>query len=224
MLEIQGAFILRAHGAFYRNGFGIELPVAPTRIQSVSGTRLSSNYVQRNPNGTEANQPNAVIIVWDDSYHILPPVGSSLGANTSPNVSFIIPDTLNDSFVFNQPVPMRQLGIPPYNPFIIVDKQRGVEVHLPDKAPTALANMLLLGSGHDNSRPAEGRYYKTSNNLPWAINIIERFEYPIEKIEVIDAHLKFGEWAESGGSKFNDGYKNLQGYRDHSKIYSRTAK
>lgn len=224
VVEIQGTFILRAHGAFYRNGFGFEMPVAPNAVASVSGTRISSNYIQRNANGTEANQPKAVVIVWDDSYDVLPPVGNSIGANTTPEVPFIIPDTIQVKILFNQPVPMSQLGIPPYNPFIIVNKQRGVEVHLPDKPPTALADFTLLGSGHDNSIPSQGRYYKTMNNLPWAINIIERFEYPIEKTEVIDAHLKFGDWAESGGSLFNDWYKNKTGYRNTEKIYQPTTK
>lgn len=224
VVEIEGTFILRAHGAFYRNGFGFEMPVAPNTIASVSGTRISGNYIQNNANGTEANQPKAVVIVWDDSYNVLPPVGNSIGANTTPDVPFITPDTLQVRIVFKQPVPMSQLGIPPYNPFIIVNKQRGVEVHLPDKPPTALADMTLLGSGHDNSIPSQGRYYKTQNNLPWAINIIERFEYPIEKIEVIDAHLKFGDWAESGGSIHNDWYKDKPGYRNAAKIYQPTAK
>lgn len=224
VVEIEGTFILRAHGAFYRNGFGIELPVSSSTVKSVSGTRLSSNYIQLNSNGTEANQPNAVIIMWDDSYNILPPVGTSIGANTTPDVPFIVPDTLFVRIMFNQPVPLSQLGIAPFNPFIIVNKQRGVEVHLPDKAPTALADPKLLGSGHDNSIPSQGRYYKTSNNLPWAINIVERFEYPIEKTEVIDAHLKFGEWAESGGASFNDWYKNRPGYRNDAKIYKPTSR
>lgn len=224
VVEIAGTFILRAHGAFYRNGFGLELNVPPSRVQSVSGTRISSNYIQLNENGTEANQPNAVIIVWDDSYNVLPPVGTSIGANTTPEVPFIIPDTLQVKIVFNQPVALSQLGIAPFNPFIIVNKQRGVEVHLPDKAPTALANLSLLGSGHDNSIPSQGRYYKTSNNLPWAINIVERFEYPIEKTEVLDAHLKFGEWAESGGTLFSDWFKDRQGYRNPSKIYVPAAR
>lgn len=224
VVEIQGTFILRAHGAFYHNGFGIELPVPYDKVQSVSGQRLVSNYIQLNTNGTESNQPNAVIIVWDDSYDVLPPVGTSIGANTTPEVPFITPDTLQVNVVFNQPVPLSQLGIAPFNPFIIVNKQRGVEVHLPDKAPTALADPALLGSGHDNSIPSQGRYYKTSNNLPWAINIVERFEYPIEKTEVLDAHLKFGEWAESGGELFNDWYKDRPGYRNPEKIYQPTRR
>ncbi len=219
VVEIVATFILRAHGAFYHNGFGFEIPVAPELVESVTGQRISDNYIQLAPNGTELNQPNATIIIWDDSYKVLPPVGNSIGANTTPGIPFITPDTLEIKVLFTNPVALSQLGVPPYNPFMIVNKQRGVEVHLPDKAPTALADMTLLGTGHDSSNSSTGRFYKTENNLPWAINIIERFDYPIEKSEVIEAHLHFGVWAESGGSLYNDWYKDRPGYRNNAHIY-----
>ncbi|MDP3446109.1 MAG: LruC domain-containing protein, partial [Ignavibacteria bacterium] len=224
VVELLGTFILRAHGAFYHNGFGIELPITNDKVQLVSGTRITDNYIQLNTSGTENNQPKATIIVWDDSYEVLPPTGNSIGANTTQEVPFITPDTILLTIKFNQPIPLNQLGVPPYNPFLIVNKDRGVEVHLPNKPPTALADLTLLGTGHDNSIPSQNRYYKTINNLPWAINIVERFEYPIEKTEVLNAHLKFAEWAESGGQLYVDWYKNNSGYRNIDKIYQPTAK
>ena len=36
---------------------------------------------------------------------------------------------------------------------------------------------------------------------------------------MVTAHLKFAQWAQSGGVLFTDWYKNLSGYRDASKIY-----
>lgn len=217
--EIRATFVLRAHGAYYHNGFGFEIPITPSMVSSVEGIRITDSYINLLANQTEAGQTNATIIVWDDSYEILPPQGSSIGANTTPDVPFIVPDTLEITIRLNQSVALSEVGIPPYNPFIIVDRQREIEVHLPDHAPTALANPLLLGTGHDNSIPSDGRYYKTSNNLPWAINIIEKLEYPIEKTEIPEAHLKFSEWAESGGAVFNDWYKATEGYRNDEKIY-----
>lgn len=219
VIEIEGTFVLRAHGAFYHNGFGLELPVSPEAIEQVSGQMLTSDYIQLAYNGTEAGQPNAVIIIWDDSYEVLPPAGNSIGANTTPDVPFIVPDTLTLNIKLSTPIPLNQIGVPPYNPFLIVNQDRSVEVHLPDKTPTALANQSLLGTGHDNSNPSQGKYYKTQNNLPWAINIIERFEYPIEKAEIPSAHLKFADWAESGGAMFNDWFRDETGYRNASFIY-----
>lgn len=220
VVELQSTFILRAHGAYYHNGFGFELPVAPSQVSSITGTDVTNEFIVRNSNGTEANQNKAVIIAWDDAYRILPTSGTGIGVNTTPGIPFVVPDTMNITVSFAQPVALNLLGVPPYNPFIFVDKQRGVEVHLPNKAPTSLADAQLLGTGHDNSIPAEGRYYKTQNNLPWAINIIERFAYPNEKVEVLQAHLKFAEWAQSGGSLSSDWFRDLSGYRNTTKIYT----
>jgi LruC domain-containing protein len=102
---------------------------------------------------------------------------------------------------------------------MIVDGQRGVEVHLPNKNPTALADLSLIGTGHDDSDVVTGRYYKTPENLPWAINIVERFAYPVEKAEVIQAHLKFAAWAESGGELYPDWFKDESDYRNNALIY-----
>ncbi|HKK11086.1 MAG TPA: DUF4842 domain-containing protein, partial [Bacteroidales bacterium] len=60
---------------------------------------------------------------------------------------------------------------------------------------------------------------KTSQNLPWAINIYDVFAYPIEKTEIIDAHLKFAPWAQSSGEEFDDWYENNPGYRNDENIY-----
>jgi len=217
--EIEATFILRAHGAFYHNGFGFSLPISPDYIASVEGNRLTAGYTDQAENGTENGQSTATIIVWDDSYAILPPAGNSIGANTTPDVPFITPDTLVLTIKLKESIALNQVGVPPYNPFIIVDKNRKVEVHLPDHAPTDLADLSLLGSGHDNSIPASGRYYKSSNNLPWALNIVERFEYPVEKVEIPSAYLKFAEWAESSGNSYNDWYKKMEGYRKDENVY-----
>jgi LruC domain-containing protein len=73
----------------------------------------------------------------------------------------------------------------------------------------------------DDSDPQTGKYYLTASNLPWAINIYESFDYPKEKQEIIWAHLKFAEWATSGGVLFPDWYKNLPGYRNNNLIYQK---
>jgi LruC domain-containing protein len=219
LVELNATFILRAHGAYFHNGFGIELPVQSAAIESVEGTNISSDYISLNANGTEAGHSKAVVIMWDDSYDVLSPTYTGIGANTNPEMPFQVPDTMHVTIKLQNPVPMNQTGVPPYNPFIIVDGQRGVEVHLPNKAPTALADLSLIGTGHDDSDAASNRYYKTQENLPWAINIVEKFAYPIEKAEIIKAHLKFAEWAESGGSIHPDWYKNESGYRDNTFIY-----
>ncbi len=221
LVEIKGIFILRAHGAYFHNGFGFQLPFDKSLVDNVSGDLfVDGGLVSLDNRNLENNQTKPVVIVWEDGYDVLPQVGGGIGVNTTPDVPFVVPDTLNITITLTSPVSLVNTGIPPYNPFIFVDGQRDVEVHLVDKVPTDLANTDLFGTGSDDSDPAVGRYYKTVTNLPWAINIIEQFDYPNEKSEITETYLKFGEWAESSGQLYNDWWKDLSGYRNSANIYT----
>jgi len=167
----------------------------------------------------ESGQTLPVVIIWEDAYDVLPQEGGGIGVNTNPEYPYVMPDTLNITISLNSPVALSSSGIPPYNPFIFVNGQRDLEVHLVDKAPTGLANLALFGTGADDSDFETGRYYRTQSNLPWAINIIESFDYPVEKVDITSAYLKFGEWAESDGVLFPDWYKDEPGYRNEENIY-----
>lgn len=59
-----------------------------------------------------------------------------------------------------------QLDIANFNPFIIVNKDRAVEVHLPNYPPTDLADQSKFGMWDDDSDAGAGKYYLTANNLP----------------------------------------------------------
>lgn len=83
---------------------------------------------------------------------------------------------------------------------------RSVEVHLPDRPPTALADASLFGTKDDDSTPSLGRYYKTENNLPWGLHLLETFSYAVEKVQVTQAYSHFAEWAITGGNNFIDWY------------------
>jgi len=77
-----------------------------------------------------------------------------------------------------------------------------------------LADINIFGSINDDSKPTENRYYKSQNNLPWAIDIPVDFVYPIEKVEIIKGYKKFADWASSGGTVYEDWYLDNDGYRD----------
>ena len=221
VVEIQSKWVLRAMGASYHNGFGFQLGVAPESVSALTGQHLTEGIVNLNANGTEASQNKAVIMVFDDGYKILPSSTSGFtGVNTSPGQAFVTPDTLRVKVTFAQPQTMAQVGAPPFNPFMFINKNRGREVHLSNQPPTSLADASLFNTYDDTSNPATGRYYRTQNNLPWVINIVNKFAYPFEKIPVTDAHLKFAPWAESSGTNYPDWYLDKNGYRNASKIYS----
>ena len=218
VIEIYGKFILRAFGASFHNGFGIDLGINPDLISQVSGYKLQESWPNINSKGLENNQSKAVFLVFDDTYNLMDRSGG-IGVNTDPLYDFVTPDTINIHILLSQPVELESIGIPPYNPFVVVNQDRGHEIHLPDHPPTDLATESLFNTYRDNSNSGTGRYYKTENNLPWGINTIEQFKYPIEKVEIINAHLKFAEWAESGGIFFTDWYQDKTGYRNNSYIY-----
>ncbi len=220
LVEIQGIFKLMAHGAYFHNGFGFQLPFDKSYIESVSGDLFTDNgIVSLDAKNLEDGQALPVVIVWEDAYDVLPQAGGGVGVNTTPGIEYVTPDILNVSIKLGEPLELASTGIPPYNPFIFVDGDRSVEVHLVDKVPTDLANTDLFGADADASEPALGNYYKTDNNLPWGINIIEHFDYPKEKVEITTAYLKFGDWAESEGNSFSDWWKDKSGYRTESNIY-----
>lgn len=221
VVQIKAKLILKAMGASYKNGFGIQLPIAPSLIASVTGTALYENLITLNSNGTESGQSKATIIAFDNGYKILPyPGAPSLGVNTTPGATYVTPDTLNIVITLTTPTVLSAIGMPPYNPFMFVNRVRSHEIHLVNHPPTDLANMSLFGTSQDDSDPASGRYYVTKNNLSWVIDVAGPFEYPSEKSEVTQTYLKFIPWGESSGSVYYDWYQSKPAYRNTSKIYT----
>ncbi len=221
---IAGTFPVKASGAYLKNGFGFNLPDANTGLNTdltISGSDLQEGYIAVNGNGLESGQAHPTIIVFDDVFNILPHPGIGLGVNTEESAPFVPYDTVvitmtpvADTYTVND------FSLITWNPFIIVDHDRGVEVHLPDHLPTDLVDPSIFGTFEDDSDPATDRYYKTVNNLPWAINIVYEFDWPIEKVNIGQAYLHFVEWAESDGASYFDWYEDLPGYRNDTYIYT----
>ncbi len=228
--NIDATIILEAFGASYHNGFGFQLPnVAPDQVISVTGYNLASNsYIHLASNGLEAGHSKATVIAFDDAWRLMQWPGLGIGVNTNMAAPFVTPDTLvihmilynNNAFAPGGPVTFNQLDIGNWNPFVIQNKNRKVEIHLPNHPPTSLMDKNLLGTGDDASNPATGTYFKTAKNLPWAINIPVPFAWPIEKQDITGAYLHFAEWAQSDGVLFPDWYSNKPGYRNASLIYT----
>jgi len=223
VVEMFATFIVKAFGASYHNGFGFQFPdntVDQNNLQ-VTGYDLSpGSYITLGPNGMESGQSKPTFIVYDDAYRIMPWPGTGTGVNTEPGLPYVTPDTVILTIQFNTAdYEIADVGIDQFNPFIIANLNREVEVHLPDKPPTDLANPAIFGTGYDDSDPGTGRYYKTASNLPWAINIYESFAYPVEEVSVPEAYNHFVEWAESSGALYPDWYQDKPGYRNDPNIY-----
>ena len=219
VVDVIAKFYARAVGASLHNGFGFQFDnVLPAHIGTVTGYDLTKGYVDLNANGTESNQAKAVIIVWDDAENVIHRAGGSF-FNTLPGSPAGTSDTITITIHFTTLLSTSVVGPPPFNPFLIKDGDREIEIHLPDYIPTSLVNPSYFGTVDDDTQPTAGKYYKTSTNLPWAINIPVGFDYPFEYIDITQAYNYFAAWAESGGLTHLDWYFDLPGYRNEANIY-----
>jgi LruC domain-containing protein len=204
--DVNANYTLRASGGIIQNSFAVEFPTLRSNVIGLTGAML------------ESGQNNAVISVFSNSRTEMQDWNTFQNINSTDTVNY------NVNFTLTTPVNLSSFGLNEYNPFIWGNshgKDRGYEIHLAGKSWTGLANTALLGTGHDDTKLNGSKTYLTLNNLPFAINIPERFAYPIESADITSAHLKFAAWAQSGGTLFPDWYKNLSGNRNSINIYNR---
>jgi LruC domain-containing protein len=219
VVEVNAALTLRASGASMKNAFSLQFNTNPSNVKSVTGQSLITGVFALNSNGTELNQSKAVVPVFDDPFKVLNFNGSLV--NTIVGGPYVAPKTMNLKIEFITPVSQSDFGTAPYNAFMVVGGVRGKEIHLLGSAPTDLVDTSIFGTGDDNSNLATQKYYRSDNNLPWAINIPAKFTYPAEKQDITQAFLKFNQWAGSQGSLYKDWYLNNNGYRDNTKLYNK---
>jgi LruC domain-containing protein len=204
--DVNANFTLRASGGIIQSSFAVEFPTLRSNVVGLTGAIL------------ESGQNNAVISVFSNSRTEMQDWNTFQNINSTDTVNY------NVNFTLTTPVNLSSFGLNEYNPFIWGNshgKDRGYEIHLAGKNWIGLVNTTLLGTGHDDTKLNGSKTYLTLNNLPFAINIPERFAYPIESADITSAHLKFAAWAQSGGTLFPDWYKNLSGNRNSSNIYNR---
>ena len=196
-VQLDIHFEVTSDGAGLTNAFGIELEsISPNLIESVTGTVLTENFINVAPNGVEEGQDRAVIILFDNNETMLN-----------------VPTTV--TVRFTTPLSVAQLGIAPFNSFLIVNKERGREIHLPNRLRTSLGENNLNVDGVNQDPDGN---YQTDSRLPWAINIQHNFKVPRERVPVNQAYNFFNTWATSGGTQFNDWYKDNAGYRNSSNL------
>ncbi len=214
--EIDCEFKLKAIGGAYRNGLALQLNCPSSVIRSVSGTSISGKLFDMNDNGTESGVSNTVIPIFENAYDVFKIYNDGF-INTLKEKNVYEPKTINVNIKFNTPQNINNLGALPFNPFLVVNQERGKEVHLPLKSPSSKATLDYFNTANDNS--TESGYYLTNRNLPWAILTSGSFDYPVEKEPIHTGHLKFIEWASSRGKNYGDWYKNLSTYRNTKKIF-----
>lgn len=219
VVEFYATYFVRAIGASYDNGFAFQLDdISPSEIANVTGNSITKNYLSFNSNGTESGQNKAVIVIYDSPEPIINRVGGSMFNTIKTNGTGTY-DTLNVYVSFTSPIVSSKLTPGKFNPFIMINGNRGAELHLPDMIPTTKVNSQLLGTLNDDSNPSLNRFYRTKNNLPYVIEVPASFDYPAEKESISDAYSYFINWAVSEGASYTNWYENISGYRNANKIY-----
>lgn len=214
--EINLITVVRATGAGYRNGFGIQLGVSSDQVLSVEGTRLKTGTIKTLSSGVEQGQKLATVIIMDDVNDKLP-----IMANVNPENAQHEADTLVVKIVFKESIRKADLGAAPYNPFMIINQDRGREVHLMNKQPTDLMDTEWFNTADDISAIGEGKYYTSNKGFNWALHIPQSISYTQEKVDFTKAYNRFAEWAKSGGMSYLDWYLDTDGQVNSDAIYKK---
>jgi len=207
---IKGSFHIKAAGscAIWKHGFGIEITGLPANQVSLtsgykttpgSPVQLDARGLEYAANGQVASP--AIIIPFDDMSTLIDQPGTGF-FNTIPGRQMGTAETVEVVIALVQPTTVMDSDINPgeFNPFLIRNQERGVEVHKADRIPTSLVNASLFGTSDDASDPASGKYYRTKQNLPWVIDIPMDFSYPAEWISIEEAYPEIVAWASGSGT------------------------
>ncbi|PWJ42587.1 LruC domain-containing protein [Sediminitomix flava] len=206
--ELWGKFRVKSLVGDLHNGFGVEIPVDASLVESVTGSRRTRSLTTLNDKGMEDGQGSrTVVIVFEDAY--------SHATQDNCNQEG---EEIDIRIIFTEPIDGTPLTIANMNPFMFINADRSKEVHLADKLPTALADNSFFGTDDDDSDENASRYYKTANNHPWAIDIIHSFKPPRENRDITNSYHRFKNWAESSGIDTPDWYKDNQGYRNEENL------
>ena len=134
----------------------------------------------------EPNRNEAIFIINAHLNNSIKPICSYY--RTQANCDQPITFNFDLSIPFNGSVLANDLPKAPFDPFIFAANNyyhgpafaqapgRSYEVHLPDQAPTEAFNPDFFGLQEDTSNASEGRYFRTHNNLPWAMEMSDAWQ------------------------------------------------
>ncbi|MGL1936702.1 MAG: LruC domain-containing protein, partial [Fibrobacterales bacterium] len=182
-----------ANGALYSLGFAVALSSDYANAEvTVDG---ASSKVER-------VDGESIIEFFDFMRDEFTPQPSTIFVNTDPiagntNAPAYAPkSTLRANILFNQgtAIPEKKLSI--FNPFIFFTDNVQREIHMRNGVLSARGvAQNIVGS------PAEGHPYEDDNGIPWAIEINQATQYPVEFQDFVGAYPNYSKWAFDGTHK-----------------------
>lgn len=202
---------LAAYGAGYHNGLAFRLPGLNSADIHSSTTTLKHNAVVQENNGLEQDSTEAIFIISDDLKTRIP-TGECNFYRTAQYCQEALSFEFEIDIYTLEGVDTYGMAEMPYDPFIFstpgnhvrdgiwYNPGRGLEIHLPDQPPTEQFDTFLYGWQDDDSVPEQNRFYKTRDNLPWALLITDQWKWPQEHTDLIQAYPLFAGYTESAGA------------------------
>ncbi len=199
--RIEMTIYVRAKGASYKNGFGISFR------QHWSFQGPYPDIASVTVNGADIPAENTVY----PSYLLIPNLSDVLPYfNTKPTQGFSQPVRFDVVIVFAEPQDEWNLELPLQNPFLIVNQDRGKEIHRPYDLPTSLANPDYAHTEDDFTDPEAFNpenfkmmvgytTYVTEYYFPWVIDVYDAsteqlFAYPAENEDLSQTYSSFEGW------------------------------
>lgn len=207
---------LAAVGASYHSGFAVRLENIITGDIDATKTRLYYNSVLQSGSSQEAGMSEASFILINDAIDVSSYecyyFRTKNGCREDIGLEFEL------QFSLTTPVATENMPAMPYDPFLFATPGyyhgpvfaqapgRTYEIHLADQAPTEQFNTEFYQLAQDTSDPSTSRYFKTVNNMPWALLIYDEWQWPREYVDLTTAYPDFADYTLSGGTTHTDWY------------------
>ena len=215
-------YTLQAMGAGFSNGFALHLPnVDPSNVASAT---LMRNGVEVTRTVLSQSGSETVLVVSEDLRADL----NTLNALTpechyyrtqSACIALQAEDILEYQLIVElmDPVSRTLIGYPPYDAFIFAAKDMyhgdfaatapgmSWQTHFKQFSGTSDMNSSFFNLHDDRSGGTQS--FLSINNMPWAINIRDEWQHPIERTDISQAYLTFPTWVTSSGETDGEWYK-----------------
>ncbi|RLT96785.1 LruC domain-containing protein [Ketobacter sp.] len=192
---------IEARGAAFQNGFALRLLNVPaSALQSATLTIAGEHYQKQ----AESGQTDLVFLLWQDTHRFTDTGGEGACSHFNTVKSCpqqdAVPFTLDVRFAN----PQDNLTHAHFDYFLFRTQFRGREIHFADYPPTDRFDLTQFGKFDDTSDPAQSRYFRSADNLPWAIQVAKPWRHPREYIDVLWAYPDYETWVESSGAQARD--------------------
>ncbi len=230
-VDVYGQLI--AIGASYHNGFGIRIPGIQADAVDTSKMRFKHSSLDASGDSSEQDMSNPIEAESDELIAI---ITEDTWQEVTTDCAFYRTDascTDHIQFAFELSLPFSSAQANStistlYDPFIFATSNRfhgnnfatppgrGWEMHLADVPATEQANSSFFKTGQDTTDTDTGRYYKTNNNLPWAMEVGTEWKHPYSGVDLLQAYPDFE------GHITSNKADNLDWYQAAKRVNSKT--